>query len=112
MPARPVPSPPLSTPVICSLFLLAVASCARVVGQSAPDQDGGGGGNNNVTTTPDAANDPRPAPDVPAHPDTGGCIAGSSSAGGGCGLCGNGVLNLPDEACDDGNTTGGDGCSA
>ena len=46
---------------------------------------------------------------------TGGSSTGGSSCSGsaGCGpsLCGNGQLNPPGETCDDGNQTGGDGCS-
>ena len=90
MQARPG-SPPF--PLRSSLLLLALASCARVMNASSGDD---AGAPTNVTTAPDAANDPRPRADGPSHPDS---------------LCGNGVLNLPDETCDDGNQTGGDGCS-
>lgn len=49
----------------------------------------------------------------------GGSLLSTSSAGGssgcdpdeGCGICGNGTVETPEE-CDDGNTTPGDGCDA
>jgi fibro-slime domain-containing protein len=85
----------LSSPLVIAWLLLAAASCARVV-NSMP-ADSGAGGSSNVTTTPDAAVDLQPRPDGPSRPDN---------------LCGNGVLNMPAEGCDDGNMLGGDGCSA
>jgi fibro-slime domain-containing protein len=42
---------------------------------------------------------------------SGGAPACSGTAGCGPSLCGNGQLNPPGETCDDGNHTGGDGCS-
>ena len=88
-------SPPCSHRV-WSLLLLAAASCARVASSSSNDD---AGSPSNVTTTPDAANEH----ESPPHPD------GSSPPPN---PCGNGVLNVPDESCDDGNQMGGDGCSA
>jgi fibro-slime domain-containing protein len=91
------------------VLVLVCASCARVVSTQSGDGDGGQSGT--AAMTPDAAADGR-SPDVTAHHPDGTSCNGATSATGGCNLCGNGTLNTPDEACDDGNQQGGDGCAA
>jgi len=86
----------------CASALLAVAAVGGCAGISSPTS-GGKGGHAGGPPPPviDAAIDsPRDAgtPDIGGRPDV-------SSP------CGNGMLNPPAETCDDGNQTGGDGCS-
>jgi cysteine-rich repeat protein len=57
--------------------------------------------------TRDQRNSPRPQDGGPAGPSPAVCDIGAFELGG----CGDGFLD-PSEACDDGNTVGGDGCSA
>ena len=95
MQARPVSSPPLSSPRFWTLLLLAAALVCP----------GGQLVARGRTPAVRATSRRRPTRrltcsrtrDGPSRPDN---------------LCGNGVLNLPDESCDDGNQIGGDGCSA
>jgi cysteine-rich repeat protein len=49
---------------------------------------------------------------VDADCPSGTCVAGTCSIGSCESVCGNEMVEMPDETCDDGDTTGGDGCSA
>jgi fibro-slime domain-containing protein len=83
----------------------ALSGCAGISSKSTTGAGGQGGG----LPTLDAASDsPRDAAalDLPGRLDV--SCDGPPSA---CSPCGNGVLNPPAETCDDGNRTGGDGCS-
>ena len=95
--------------------LVVAASCAQVSRSSPGGGTGGQTGSNMMA--PDAAADQQSRPDLPTidlpgpPPFEAGCESATTS-GSGCNLCGNGLLNSPGETCDDGNQTGGDGCSA
>lgn len=84
-------------------ILWVVALCAACAGGSTSDagRSGRSGGSDMEVDNPGTR--PGQAPG-PAGADGGGLLAER-------GVCGNGALTL-DEACDDGNTEGGDGCAA
>ena len=78
-------------------------ACAQVSG-SDPHEGSGPVG------TPDAAVGWSP-PDVQVPVDPPGALRGRHGAGCQTARCGNGVVEVPTEMCDDGNSFGGDGCS-
>jgi len=95
------------------IFALAAASCAGI-SQSPPS--GGTGGQSGPQPPPmvDASTIDITLPDVMFDRISSsevGCT-GATAAATGCDPCGNGQLDPPGETCDDGNQTGGDGCSA
>ena len=85
-------------------------ACVKVSGTSP------GGGSGGTLGTPDAAAQDVTSLDLtfdlirPPSTDVG--CDGATTTANGCNPCGNGVLDVPAETCDDGNRTGGDGCSA
>src|SRR6188474_2043189 len=79
------------------LLLLTLASCAKVSGSGEGMPDGGTG------------SDLSHIPDLIFRPDVN-CAATVLACGGPA--CGNSRIDPPSETCDDGNHTGGDGCSA
>jgi len=91
------------------LLAVVLGGCAGV----APQATTGNGGAGGTTPVIDAASDgpPDAAPRDAATLDlkTGADVACDGPAAT-C-MCGNGMLNPPAESCDDGNHTGGDGCS-
>ena len=91
--------------LIAQLFALAVAGCAGVSTKSTSGNGGQGGTPPAVDASIDIRVDAA-VPDVVGGKDT-----SCDGPPGTCSPCGNGTLNPPAETCDDGNRTGGDGCS-
>src|SRR3954470_2428362 len=93
--------------LIAQALALALAGCAGVSTKSTSGKGGQGG----TSPVVDAAIDIRWDTGVPDV--IGGTDASCDGAPGACTPtpCGNGTLNPPAETCDDGNRTGGDGCS-
>ena len=94
---------------IALVLVLTITSCAKIAGSGTGT--GGGSGSGGTSNLVDAASDTRwdaAAPDV-----KGGINSSCDGPTATCNTtsCGNGVLNAPAETCDDGNRTGGDGCS-
>jgi len=92
------------------LVVVAAVSCANV-SQSTPNTGSGG---QPVPSPQDAAISEPVSFDLvferPASFEVG--CEGTTSPGTGCDACGNGHIDSAKETCDDGNQTGGDGCSA
>lgn len=89
------------------LALVAVSGCAGIPSQGTGSDAGQGGASQVVDAGPDVRRDVAP-PEVSLGAD-----AACDGPPGSCrpNPCGNGTLNPPAETCDDGNRTGGDGCS-
>jgi len=100
-----VKSLPWLTSLGACLFVAALGGCAGVSSKATT----GNGGQGGTAPVADAAGDaPRDAgtPDLSIRMDAP-CVGTAEQ----CKPCGNGMLNPPAEMCDDGNRTGGDGCS-
>jgi len=90
---------------VVGLSLVLAAGCANV-NQAAPGDDGGAG------PLPDlVVNRPDLSFDLPATDRPPICAGGAVGAGCQAATCGNQVVEVPAETCDDGNAAGGDGCS-
>ena len=87
------------------LVLLGLGGCAGISSKSTTGAGGQGGGPPVIDAAIDTTHDAG-APDIGSATD-----ASCDGPPGSCKPCGNGVLNPPAETCDDGNQTGGDGCS-
>ena len=88
------------------LSLLAVVSCAKISDEHGPGSGGQDGGSTPADAGPSSD---APALDIVIRTDA--ICSGSTTVCGGP-SCGNGAIDPPGESCDDGNHTGGDGCSA
>ena len=108
-------APPVSARAVSSFgwLLLTAAGCAGVNGKTLTGSAGQGGSAGMIAAGSGGGGASGSAgssstPDAGSTPD-----ASCDGAPGACRpvLCGNGKLNAPAETCDDGNQTGGDGCS-
>ena len=105
MDPRPARAWPLIRLWTAAALLAGCAGISQKPGTGTGGNDAGAGGMDAGMPRPDA-----PGVDLPPLPTIDASCDGQA---GSCKpmLCGNAVLNPPDETCDDGNLTGGDGCS-